>query len=111
MQCPTISLYELEVYPYSDGLSLEKVLDDAMQQSVQTEGDHLLLPEVPSGYKIELYASSNTAVINNEGKIITPLEDMTVNLFYAVSDEDGNTLKSDEPKKITIAGALSLIHI
>lgn len=105
MQCPTISLYELEVYPYSDGLSLEKVLDDAMQQSVQTEGDHLLLPEVPSGYKIELYASSNTAVINNEGKIITPLEDMTVNLFYAVSDEDGNTLKSDEPKKITIAGA------
>ena len=104
MQCPTISLYELEVYPYSDEVTLEDVLAQALEQPVQAEGDDLVLPQVPQGYTIRLYATSNPAVVSEAGKIITPLEDMNVNLFYEISDAEGNVLQGDDPKKVTIAG-------
>ena len=79
MQCPTISLYELEVYPYSDEATLNDVLASVLEQPAQADGDMIALPQVPEGYSVRLYATSNPAVVSETGKIITPLEDMNVN--------------------------------
>ncbi|MFD0715901.1 family 20 glycosylhydrolase [Paenibacillus sp. GCM10027626] len=48
----------------------------------------IVLPDVPSGYKVSLYGSDSLPVIDLEGKIHTPLVDVKVNLLLKVELED-----------------------
>lgn len=107
MKCPSISLYEVEVYEYSATPSMSTILDSVLAKQPTANDDYtqLILPEVDyEGYAVKLYSTSNPAVVTVDGKITQPLEDMKVNLFYELTAPDGTTLKGDDPQQVVIAG-------
>lgn len=51
--------------------------------TISADGRTLVLPEIPDcGYELQLYGSSNEAVIDLNGNVHTPLCDMTVTVMY-----------------------------
>ena len=66
---------------------------------------HLILPSCDEGYEVSLYGTSNPAVIDMEGNITQPLEDMEVYLFYQIENTSTNeSLHMDDPIKVVVNG-------
>ena len=101
-----ISVSEIEVYE-----STKTAADSALDRIVQIDpvlsedGTHILLPDAgDEGVKVTLFGTSNPAVIDIEGNVTRPLNEMKVNVFYQVEDSAGNVVHSDEANSIIIPG-------
>ena len=88
----------------------EKLLEN--YQQIKTEAPllsedktHIILPSCDEGYEVSLYGTSNPAVIDMEGNVIQPLEDMEVYLFYQIENTETNeSLHMDDPIKVVVNG-------
>ena len=81
------SIYELEVYSqqvYDAGSIIEEIEKEVPVLS--EDGQSLVIPTVPDGYKISLYGTDNEQVVSKTGKVIQPLVDMPVNIMYKVEN-------------------------
>ncbi len=69
-------------------------------------GNKIVLPTVENkDYSVSLYGSGNTAVIGNDLTVTQPLEDVTVNLFYRVTNnKTGESLETDDPITVKVVG-------
>lgn len=106
-KCASISLYEIEVYEYSEHPGNETILSEVLAKQPTANEDYtqLILPEAGyEGYSVKLYATSNPSVVTVDGQIIQPLEDMSVNLFYELTAPDGTVLQGDDPQQVVIKG-------
>lgn len=67
-------------------------------------GERLVLPQYEDKrFKTYLYGTGNPYVVSRDCKIIRPLEDMTVDLFYGVTDTvTGEKLESDSATVIKV---------
>lgn len=110
------SVYELEVYS-------EDVIDETYETTaadviaglegqapaLSEDGTELILPEVPEGYKIELYGTDNAQVISTDNKVHQPLVDMPVNVLYKVTntEDETDTAESEEDVLFVVPGKYS----
>ena len=53
---------------------------------------------------LRLVGSENKQVITLDGKVISPLTDMTVNLIYKATAVDGTVIEGEENVEITVPG-------
>jgi hypothetical protein len=51
----------------------------------------LTLPNVPSGYEISIFSSSNTGVIGTNGVIVPPLATININLVFTIKRTSDST--------------------
>lgn len=76
--------------------------------AVSENGDRLILPKVSNtNYTVELFGSSNEAVIGLDGTVYPPLEDMTVSVMYRVvckNNPDDFAIDHFKEVEITIPG-------
>ena len=93
------SIYELEVYSqqvYNAGSIIDEIEKETPVLSA--DGQSLVIPSVPDGYKISLYGTDNEQVVSKTGKVTQPLVDMPVNIMYKVeniNDETDTALSDD----------------
>ena len=93
------SIYELEVYSqqvYNAGSIIDEIEKETPVLS--DDGQSLVIPSVPDGYKISLYGTDNEQVVSKTGKVTQPLVDMPVNIMYKVeniNDETDTALSDD----------------
>ncbi len=67
---------------------------------------HITLPEVAEGWKIELFGSDRKEVIGLDKSVTRPLEDVTVNLLYKLTNQaTGEVLETNVNAQITITAA------
>ena len=86
------SIYELEVYSqqvYNAGSIIDEIEKETPVLS--DDGQSLVIPSVPDGYKISLYGTDNEQVVSKTGKVTQPLVDMPVNIMYKVENVDDET--------------------
>ena len=93
------SIYELEVYSqqvYNAGSIIDEIEKETPVLS--DDGQSLVIPSVPDGYKISLYGTDNEQVVSKTGKVTQPLVDMPVNIMYKVEnvDDETDTALSDD---------------
>ena len=102
-----ISLYEIEAYPIVEQTEVtpEEALNQVLSQTPKfnAEGTRLVIPQFP-GVTVGLTSTSNTAVIALDGTVHKPLNDMSVNLYYQVTDKNGEVLRSKNPKTVVVSG-------
>ena len=74
--------------------------------TLSEDGSRIILPETgDENYEISLYGSSNKAVIDMEGNVTQPLEDMNVYLYYKVTNvTTQENLHMDDPVYVKING-------
>ena len=74
--------------------------------TLNEDGTKLILPETgDENYVVSLYGSSNKAVIDLNGKVTQPLEDMQVYLYYkVVNQQTGEELHMDDPIIVEVNG-------
>lgn len=90
--------------------SAQSVLDaiKTTAPSISEDGSHIVLPASPSeDYAVELYGSSNEAVIAMDGSITDPIETMTVTVMYKVvskTDPEDSAVDQVAEASIEIAG-------
>ncbi|NEN87001.1 family 20 glycosylhydrolase [Paenibacillus elgii] len=76
------SFFEFEVYNAGE---LPKIVKGITQIPPIAKGQtEIVLPQVPEGYKVSVYGSDRLPVIDQAGKIHTPLVDTKVNLLFQV---------------------------
>lgn len=70
------------------------------------DGNRVVLPEsAENRVAVSLYGSSDPFVITPDCELIEPLEDVTVNLFYRVTDLDTEeALETDDPIVVKVTG-------
>lgn len=74
--------------------------------SLSEDGSRIELPSTgDDGYEISLYGSSNKAVIDLDGNVTQPLEDLQVYLYYKVTNlSTGENLHMDDPLIVEVNG-------
>ena len=83
----------------ADSTLLKKKL--VFQQSVSKDASTYQMPSNPAGFSLQLAGSDNLSVITKEGKIYTPLNDLTVNLFLKITkDADNSTIEWNVPVQV-----------
>ena len=72
--------------------------------TLSEDGGRLVLPKVSNtNYTVELYGSSNQAVIGLDGTVYPPLEDMTVSVMYrVVCKDDPEDFAVDHFKEVSV---------
>lgn len=72
--------------------------------TISADGKKLVLPDVSnSGYELKLYGSSNETVIDLDGNIHAPLQDMNVTVMYQMVNPDDETdLIKDNWTEVTV---------
>lgn len=91
-----------------DMLSGREELDNIFREVIgrfpSVKNNMLILPQPDnSNYKTSLYGTGNPYIISRDGHITAPLEDMTINLFYRVTDTiSGQSIDSDTAVVIKI---------
>lgn len=78
-------------------------LDEALLTPPTVSGSTLVFPSVP-GYTLSLYGSANQQVIGLDGRVTTPLCDMTVELIYQATAEDGSVVTGTKNVAVTVPG-------
>ena len=103
------SIYEFEVYKERNHATASEVLKATSKEAPQIEGNKLVLPTVPEGFKISLYGCDNKQVVTMDGTVIQPLEDMNVNVLYQVKNlnNDSDVATSEEDIKFVVPGKYS----
>ena len=85
---------------------LDKIKNTA--PTISADGKNIVLPVIENeNYTVELYGSSNEAVIALDGSIYTPLEDMCVGVMYRVANKtnpDDSAVNHWQEAKITVKG-------
>jgi hexosaminidase len=100
--------YQTEANTFSskDSTSMARLKELSLtikQDSLSVGAISISIPKVPEGYFIKLISSDCLPVISRDGKIISPLIDMPVHLYYILSDREGN--KIDVPSlQVTVTG-------
>jgi len=101
-----MAIVEIEAY-YSEEANMENQLNAILETvPVLSEDTSKIIP--PSfadieGYSVELFGSSNEAVIALDGTVYQPLEDMNVSLMYKiVKADDVDYSYIDHTKEVTI---------
>uniref|UniRef100_UPI00243316FC discoidin domain-containing protein n=2 Tax=Thomasclavelia cocleata TaxID=69824 RepID=UPI00243316FC len=93
------SIYELEVYS-QEVYDAGSIIDEIEKETpvLSEDGQSLVIPTVPDGYKISLYGTDNEQVVSKTGKVIQPLIDMPVNIMYKVENvnDETDTAVSDD---------------
>lgn len=71
------------------------------------QGDtHITLPKVADGWEIELFGSDRKEVVGLDNSVTRPLEDVTVNLLYKLTNRaTGEVLETNVNAQITIPAA------
>lgn len=83
----------------ADSTLLKKKL--VFQQSVSKDASTYQMPSNPAGFSLQLAGSDNLSVITKEGKIYTPLNDLTVNLFLKITkDADNSAIEWNVPVQV-----------
>jgi len=104
--------------PFTDvTMESERASDDAVlleiYQAVKTQtptlcedGKKIILPATGNdNYAVSLYGSSNKAVIDLDGNVTQPLEDLQVYLYYKVTNlSTGENLHMDDPLIVEVNG-------
>ena len=71
--------------------------------TISEDGTHIVLPSLnKDGYEVQLYGSSNEAVIGLDGTIYPPLEDMEVKLSYQVVNVSDDEVAFDNYNEVTM---------
>ena len=78
-------------------------LEEAMRKAPVISESELVFPTA-DGYTLSLFGSENKQVITLDGKVISPLTDMTVNLIYKATAVDGTVIEGEENVEITVPG-------
>ena len=98
----------IEVARTSEDARLLTVYNTVRTQypTLSSDGTKLVLPETgDDNYAVSLYGSSNKAVIDMEGNVTQPLEDMQVYLYYkVVNKQTGEELHMDDPIIVEVNG-------
>lgn len=90
--------------------SAKTVLDavKTVPPTLSEDGSSIVLPASPSeGYKVELYGSSNEAIIGMDGSVTKPIEDMEVSVMYrvvSVTDPEETAVDQAAEASIVIDG-------
>ena len=70
------------------------------------EETHITLPKVAKGWEIELFGSDRKEVVGLDNSVTRPLEDVTVNLLYKLTNQaTGEVLETNVNAQITITAA------
>jgi len=76
--------------------------------ALSDDGKTIILPTVSdSGYEVSLYGTSNSAVIDSDGNVYTPLVDTEVSVMYkvtSVTDQTDFAIDQQKEAKIMIEG-------
>ena len=87
-----------EISPAADNETPAETASEVLDQikttapSISEDGASIVLPASSNAaYEVELYGSSNESVIDMEGKIHAPLEDMEVSVMYRVVNKEDET--------------------
>ncbi|MCL2747465.1 MAG: discoidin domain-containing protein [Oscillospiraceae bacterium] len=99
---------EIEVYenPSPLKLALEEIVQS--NPTLAADGKSIVLPDPGDpDLTVGIFASGNTAVVDLDGKVTTPLQSMKVNIFYQITDRDGKTIHSDKANAIVVPGAFA----
>lgn len=90
----------------SDDKKLADLLNGIKNKYPKYADGKIILPAVEDeNYTVSLYGSGNTAVITEDLRVIKPLEDMTVNLFYRITNNaTGESLETDNPITVRVRG-------
>lgn len=73
-------------------------------QPVQPNDKKIVFPVSPQGYHLQFKGSDHTPIIDSTGKIINPLVDEKVNLYFLLRSNTNDTLTYDVSKQILIPG-------
>jgi len=91
---------------FRDSTSIARLKEISLtikQDSLSVGDKFISIPKVPDGYFIKFVSSDCLPVISRDGIIHPPLVDMSVHLYYVLSDKDGN--KTDVSSlQVTVAG-------
>ena len=104
-----ISHAYIELVKAKDNLVLKEDLQALLSTiknvapTISDDGSHIILPDLnKEGYEVQLYGSSNEAVIGLDGTIYPPLEDMEVKLSYQVVNVSDDEVAFDNYSEVTM---------
>lgn len=107
------SIYEFEVYGVAEEQKEEQITASTVLKAIAEEAPLLsedktkvILPEVPEGFEVSLYGCDAKQVVDIEGNVILPIQDMKVNVLYQVKNlnEEGDIAKSDKDISFIVPG-------
>lgn len=97
-----VSLYEFEIYKETPPKDINDIAQDfTTQPTVSEDGKSIILPDAPEGFTLKLYGTDRAEVIDLNGNITTPLENVSINLLYELAYKD-NMEKTAITKNIKI---------
>lgn len=98
----------IETQRTSDDATLLTIYNTVKNQAptLSADGSKIVLPATgDENYAVTLYGSSNQAVIDMDGNVTQPLEDMQVYLYYRVTNlTTGEELHMDDPLIVNVNG-------
>ena len=102
----SMGIYEIEAFEKPDVNDLDVLMESIKNVPPMIDGAHVVLPTVANeNVSVSLYGSSNKAVVAMDGSFTQPLEDMKLNIFYKLTNnETGETLEMDEPVVMNVEG-------
>lgn len=85
---------------------LAELLNQLKDRYPTLAGHRLVPPETgDDGYAVSFYGTGNTAVVDKDGTITQPLEDMQLNLYYRITNTTtGEMLETDNPITVIVGG-------
>ncbi|WP_316804287.1 family 20 glycosylhydrolase [Pedobacter nototheniae] len=76
-------------------------------KEIKTGDRKIVFPDSPKGYLLILKGSDHNPIIDESGRITTPLVATKVNLYFQLVSQANDTLKYDVSKQVTVPGKFS----
>jgi len=71
---------------------------------IKPNDSKIKIPQCPAGCHLTLKGSDHTPIIDSSGKIVNPLVDTKVNLYFQLISDSNDTLRFDIPKQVMVPG-------
>ena len=86
---------KIEAFEKPDVNDLDVLMESIKNVPPMIDGDHVVLPTVANeNVSVSLYGSSNKAVVAMDGSFTQPLEDMKLNIFYKLTNNETGETKA-----------------
>ncbi len=106
-----VGINEIEIYSSHEvEMTLDEVANSIIGRVIELDENQLVLPDVPSGYEIEINGCDFEQIVSDKGVIHHPLIDKMLQISYIITKTSTNETKKTNDITYMIKGEHNLNH-